>query len=110
MSRSQKDVAYRLELVREALGKSDAQIGDETRIGRSGWGNFTSMNAKEPRRITIEQAYKLYDTYGITFDWVYLGRRNGLPGEIADGIREIEAQGGLIEVDGKWVRPVQRAG
>lgn len=30
------------------------------------------------RRIPVDQAERLCDTYGLTLDWVYRGRRDGL--------------------------------
>lgn len=41
------------------------------------YGQFNNWTRGE-RRIPIEAALKLAQTYGLTLDWIYLGRRDGL--------------------------------
>ena len=110
MAKAQKDVAYRLELTREALGKSKAEIADESGIARNAWVQYTTVDTKDARRITVDQVHKLQDEYGITFDWVYSGRRVGMPDELMNRVREIEREGGLVLVDHQWVRAVRKTG
>jgi hypothetical protein len=57
MARSQKDIANRLELTREALGVSAAELCRETGIKPNAWSQFTNPEIK--RRITLASAYKL---------------------------------------------------
>lgn len=105
MSRSQRDVAYRLELTREALGLSPAELCKILGIGTNQWSQYTDPEGK--RRITIDVAHRLRDEYGITFDWIYAGDRNRLPGDLLEKIRATERLGpvDLSRVRGRRKRP-----
>ncbi len=35
------------------------------------------------RRLSLEAAYALCDTYDLTLDWIYRGRTEGLPHQLA---------------------------
>lgn len=81
MSRSLKDIKNRLELTRDALGVSDAELCRQTGIAANSWSQFLSPNTK--RRITLDAAYKLKDRYGVTLEWIYDGDLASLPGRIS---------------------------
>lgn len=85
MARSIKDVAQRLVATQKAIGLSPADLCRETGITANQWSQFINPDYK--RRITIDQAYKLKDKYGITLEWIYDGDPSRLPLEIAQKLR-----------------------
>lgn len=48
-------------------------------IRQTAWNNWELGN----RRISVEEAEKLCQRYGLTLDWIYLGRRDGLSASAA---------------------------
>lgn len=86
MSRALKDVASRLKLTQDALGKTGAELCRDTGIAPNQWSQF--LNPTKKRRITLDAAYKLKDAYGITLEWVFDGDSNRLPAEIANKLRK----------------------
>lgn len=72
MSRSLKDIANRLEMTREALGLSAAQIARETSISANEWSQYINPY-KYKRRITVDHVQELKDVFGFTLEWVYDG-------------------------------------
>lgn len=85
MARSLKDIAKRLEQTREALGVTAADLCRETGIKPNAWSQFTSPEKK--RRITLVEAYKLKDRYGVTLEWIYDGDVTTLPDRLARRLR-----------------------
>lgn len=86
VSRSLKDVAYRLKLTQAALGVSSADLCRDTGIKPNAWSQF--LNPDKKRRITMDAAYKLKDTYGIPLEWIYDADRTKLPAEVLAKIRK----------------------
>lgn len=87
--RSLEAVRARLIALRMAIGPNQRQFAKRAGIGANTWSNFEN----EDRRISIEEAFKLVDTYGVSLDWIYEGRGAGLmPGPLLDKIREAEAE------------------
>lgn len=86
MSRSLKDVADRLEMTREALDITAAELCRRTGIRPNQWSQF--VNPRSKRRITIDAAYKLRDEFGVTLDWVYDADPSGLPARLAQNIKK----------------------
>ena len=80
MSRSLKDIASRLEVTREALGLTAADLCRQTGIKPNQWSQF--VNPTKKRRITLDAAYKLRDEYGISLDWIYDGDPSNLPARL----------------------------
>lgn len=72
MSRTLKDIAFRLEITREALKKSAADIARETSISANEWSQYINPD-KYKRRITIDHVQELKDVFGFTLEWVYDG-------------------------------------
>jgi transcriptional regulator with XRE-family HTH domain len=91
MSRTQRDIAYRLELTRTALGVSAAKLCDNVGLGTNQWSQY--IDPEGERRITVDAVYRLKDEYGITFEWIYDGDRSRLPGDLLEKIRAAERLG-----------------
>lgn len=79
--RSLPNVAKRLVATQKALGISPAELSRRTKIPPNQWTQFTDPKYK--RRITMDAAYKLKDTFGITLEWIYDGDLSKLPHDIA---------------------------
>jgi transcriptional regulator with XRE-family HTH domain len=91
MSRNQRDIAYRLELTREALGISPAELCKNVGMGTNQWSQYVDPEGK--RRITVDAVFKLKDEYGITLEWIYDGDRSRLPADLLEKIRATERLG-----------------
>ena len=93
MSFSQKDLAYRLELSRKALGLKTADIASMLGIGTTAWSNYVNPAAKDGRQITIEKALILKRELGLTLDWIYADDRGSLSSDTAKKLRDFERTG-----------------
>lgn len=64
----------RLAALREAHGLTQKDWANANRF------NYTQYNnwEKGAMRITIQNAERLCDRYGVTLDWIYRGRLDGL--------------------------------
>lgn len=80
-------IGYRMMLLREALGLRPSEISDMLGVERTYWSRFEG--GKRP--ITDSFAALLVDRFGITLDFLILGRWAGLPLELADKMRSVEA-------------------
>ena len=70
-----KDIGARVRSIRE--GFSDLNQDEFARsngFNRTQWNNWENGT----RRIPVEAAEKLCELYGLTLDWIYRGRRDGL--------------------------------
>lgn len=67
-------IGERLKMLRDAHGETQ-----KSWASRHGF-NYTQYNnwEKGAMRITIQNAEKLCDLYGLTLDWIYRGRLDGL--------------------------------
>ena len=87
---SKEDIGARLELTREALDLSQAELCRITGIETTRWNNAETAD----NRIGIEDAAKLCRATGVTMDWIYRGVRQNLPAKVLEGLARIEAQRG----------------
>lgn len=78
MPESNKSLANRLKLTREAIGVSPAEVCKRLKVGASAW----SMYESGERRITIPVAIKFCSEYGLTLDWIYRADPTRLPYEV----------------------------
>lgn len=71
-----REIGARLAALRQAV----SNLNQKDWASKHGF-NQTQYNnwEKGTRRIPVESAEKLAETYGLTLDWVYRGRRDGLP-------------------------------
>lgn len=83
-----ENIGQRLMLLRMALGFKKSEMADHMGINRVYWYRFESGD----RPITNHAAAILYERYGVTLDWLILGRAHTLPVELADRIRAAEQQ------------------
>ncbi|MER5173367.1 helix-turn-helix domain-containing protein [Thioclava kandeliae] len=81
-------IGHRLTLLREALGMEKSEIADALGIERTYWSRFE--NGKRP--ISDTTAALLCERYGVTLDFLILGRWNTLPLELATKMRSVEAR------------------
>ena len=81
-------IAYRLELIRRAADLSKSEIADALGIERSYWSRFEGGK----RAITEPVAALLVDRFGVTLDFVFLGRWHTLPFEAAQKLRAAESR------------------
>jgi hypothetical protein len=81
-------VARRLRTLQKAVGGRGTTMADRLDISPQRWGNF--LGGKPLNR---EVAIKLVQTIpGLTLDWLYLGKIDGLTVELARMLEEAEKQ------------------
>lgn len=68
------DIAKRLLAVRKSLKLTQAAFAARNGFNSTQYNNWE----KGSRRIPIEKALKLCDRYGLTLDFIYRGREDGL--------------------------------
>jgi len=83
---SLKDIAERLILTREALGKNQAELCRITGISTQKWNNAEAKR----NRLSIPDATRLCRATGVTMDWIYRGVRTGLPALILEALAKAE--------------------
>lgn len=78
-----REIGARLAALRQAV----SNLNQKDWASKHGF-NQTQYNnwEKGTRRIPVESAEKLAETYGLTLDWVYRGRRDGLPETLRNSI------------------------
>ena len=79
-------IGYRLMLLREALGYTPSQISDILGIERTYWSRFEGGK----RAITDPFAALLVDRFGVTLDFIVLGKWDKLPVDLAEKMRSVE--------------------
>lgn len=79
-------MGYRLMLLREALGFRPSEIADFLGIERTYWSRFEG--GKRP--LSEPVAALLVDRFGVTLDFLILGRWERLPFELAEKMRDVE--------------------
>jgi hypothetical protein len=78
-----EEIGKRMKRLRLAYGLKPAQISDILEIPRTYWTRFE----KGARPISNEVAWLLIQRFGVTLDWLILGRWDKLPYEVAERIR-----------------------
>lgn len=78
------EVGRRLQALRKVLNLTQAEIADANGIDRTNWGRFEKGKRLLPRDI----AFDLAERYGITIDWLYRGRVDGLSIDMAERLRQ----------------------
>jgi hypothetical protein len=70
-----QDIGARLQDVRAAFGaESQKAWAEREGFNPTQWNNWETGT----RRIPVDAAERLCDRYGLTLDWIYRGRRDGL--------------------------------
>lgn len=81
-------IGYRMMLLREALALSPSQIADSLEIPRTYWSRFEGGK----RAITDDVAAMLVERFGVTLDFLILGKWDKLPMDLADKMRAVEVR------------------
>jgi transcriptional regulator with XRE-family HTH domain len=79
-------IGHRLKLLRLAEGMTPSEIADTLGIERTYWSRFEG--GKRP--VTESVAALLVERFGVTLDFIILGRWNGVPFDLAQRMRAAE--------------------
>jgi len=82
------DVARRLSVARRAIGLNQQEFAREAGLSQPQYNQFETGK----RRLTLDAALVLCDTYALTLDWLYRGDPSGLPYRLATAIKDLAAQ------------------
>lgn len=80
--RSIDAIAARLRATRQALGLSQTELCQRTKLARNTYNQWE--NAKG--RPGLDQAIQMCDGLGVSLDWIYLGNPGALPYAIASKV------------------------
>lgn len=80
-------IGHRLLLLREALGLKPSEIADMLDIPRTYWSRFEGGK----RAITESVAAMLVERFGVTLDFLILGKWDKLPLDLAEKMRAADA-------------------
>jgi transcriptional regulator with XRE-family HTH domain len=80
-------IGARLALIREAFGLSKAEIADMLDIDRTHWSRFEGGQ----RAIPYDKASRLVVRFGVTLDFIILGKWGGLEFATAERLRKASA-------------------
>lgn len=79
-------VAERLILAREAIGIKQGKFATMAELSPNGYNQWeTGANYPE-----VTYAIKLCDRHGLTLDWIYRGKFDGMPTWLSDAIRALQ--------------------
>lgn len=81
-----EQIGRRLALLRRALGLKPSEMADYLGIPRTYWSRFEGGK----RAISDQVAALLVERFGVTLDFLILGRWDRLPLELAQRMRELE--------------------
>lgn len=81
-------IGARLKLLRMALDLKPSEISDMLDIERTYWSRFEG--GKRP--VSEDVAALLVDKFGVTLDFIILGRWDGLPLKLAVKMRDVESK------------------
>jgi len=76
-------IGARLRLIREAFGLKPAEMADLLGIERTYWSRFENGH----RAPSDEVSYLLTERFGITLDYLFLGKMDKLPLDVAEKLR-----------------------
>ena len=79
-----EDVGRRLTALRDMLGLTRAEMADRNGIDRPNYGRFESG----ARMLPLEIGYRLCKRYGVTMDWLYMGRSETLSIAMSERLRQ----------------------
>ena len=80
--RSQQAIAKRLIVTRDALGLRPSEVADRAGLKRNAYSQYESGT----RRISLEAAWALVDTFDLDLNWIYGGDMSRLPYDLANKI------------------------
>ena len=82
-----KKIAQRLSIVRQASGLSQTEFARRAGLGTSAWNNYETAR----KRISLDAAIRICETYQLTLDYIYLGDASNIPYKLAQAIESIRA-------------------
>lgn len=85
LGRTKADVAYRLELTRQAFGLSQKDFAEEAGLKLPRYNQYESGKYLP----SVDAAHALRDRYNLTFDWIFCGDMSGIPYKTAAAIAAI---------------------
>lgn len=80
-----QEVGRRLRYLRKSLGLVQPALAQQINVARTRWNNWEVGVG----RIPVDAAAQLVQIYGVTLDWIYLGREAGMPYELLMKIRDV---------------------
>lgn len=80
-------IAERLIIVREVSGLNQSEFSERAGIASNAWNNYERAR----KRINLEAAIALVNTYQLTLDYIYLGDASNLPYKLAAAIQAVRA-------------------
>lgn len=80
-------IGARLRLIREAFDLSKSDIADMLDIERSHWSRFENGQ----RAIPYDKAARLVQRFGVSLDFIFLGRWSGIEFATAERLRKASA-------------------
>ena len=80
--RSVDAIAERLIATRKAIGLKQAEYAERAGIPNNTYNQYEQAKG----RPSLDFAFKLCDTYGLTLDWIYAGDPSGLPYRITKNL------------------------
>lgn len=86
--RSVEMITKRLIALRIAIGPNQRRFAINAGIGTNTWGNYE----KRGTRISLDEAFKLVDRYGVSLDWIYEGKAAMMPDALMEKIRAAEPE------------------
>lgn len=78
-------IGKRLRIIREGYGLKPSEIADILGIERTYWSRFEGGK----RVVSNEVAYLLTEKFGVTTDFILLGRWDKLPLDVAERLRKV---------------------
>lgn len=84
MVETNKSLAARLKMTREALNVTPSDVCKRIKVGASAWSQYESGD----RRITLKVAIKFCEEFGLTLDWLYRADPSRLPNELRIKMRQ----------------------
>lgn len=84
---SPEAIGERLRLIREAFDLSKSEIADMIDLERSHWSRFEGGQ----RAIPYDKAARLVQRFGVSLDFIFLGRWSGVEFATAERIRKVSA-------------------
>jgi len=84
-------IGQRLQLIRESFGLKPAEMADLLGVERTYW----SRAEKGHRAPSDEIAYLLTVRFGVTLDYLFLGKMDKLPLDVAEKLRNFASKASL---------------
>ena len=88
-SRRKDGIAYRLRLTRQVWGLQQQEFAQRADINASAYNQYEQAK----RKVSLEHAHKLCDTYELSLDWIFRGDPGALRHQTAEAIKALRNHG-----------------